>query len=71
MQKYGLKKVAENKLQQLFESLFAYQDNHKIKLFTQFIKLVEPLENEHLSFYLRCLKYLDDLCVEKNGLGIV
>jgi len=65
-QKYGLKKVTDNKFSQILESCYFYQSNSKIKLFSKFVKLIEPLETEDFLFYIKCLKFLDD----KMGTGL-
>ena len=36
-----------------------------------FCKLMEPLENEDLNYYLNCIKFLDEASREKNGIGIL
>jgi hypothetical protein len=43
LQKYGLKKVAESKLQTILESVYGYLDNYRIKTFARLMKLIEPL----------------------------
>ncbi|KAL4468385.1 hypothetical protein ABPG72_012279 [Tetrahymena utriculariae] len=60
MQKYGLKKVAETKLQQFLESTMKYLDNSRIKMFSRFAKIYDPYENQDFELYIKCLKFIEE-----------
>jgi len=60
--KYGLKKVAESKCQQMFEAILAYSDNRRIKRFKDLVGLGESFcEVEEFDLYLTIFKAVDPL----------
>jgi len=59
MNKYGLRKVAETKCQQMFESVMLYPDNRRIQRFRDFLGLGEVYESDELEIYFSTFKLLD------------
>ncbi|EAS06598.2 EF hand protein (macronuclear) [Tetrahymena thermophila SB210] len=60
MQKYGLKKVAETKLQQFLESTMKYLDNSRIKMFSRFARIYDPYDSQDFELYIKCLKFVEE-----------
>lgn len=43
------------------ESCLFFLKNTKIKLFSRFSKLIDPLENDEFNYYISNFKFFDDL----------
>ncbi len=59
--KYGLKRVAESKCQQMFESILSYKENRRIARFKDLLGLGEGLESGELELYFSTFKHFDPL----------
>lgn len=57
---YGFKNLAENKLINFYQSVFAYRDNTRIGLFGRFCMLFNPFTIDDLELYIKVLKQLDE-----------
>lgn len=72
LNKYGLKKIAENKYKQVLnifylflfpqflESCYFYLNCLKIKMFSRFVNLIEPMQNDDCNYYLSSFKFFDE-----------
>ncbi|CAK56126.1 unnamed protein product (macronuclear) [Paramecium tetraurelia] len=57
---YGFKSMAEQKLTNFYQSVFAYRENFRINLFGRFAELFSPLTLDDLEIYIQSLKTLDE-----------
>ncbi|CAD8043354.1 unnamed protein product [Paramecium primaurelia] len=57
---YGFKSMAEQKLTNFYQSIFAYRENFRINLFGRFAELFSPLTLDDLEIYIQSLKNLDE-----------
>lgn len=60
LNKYGLKKIAENKYSQFLEACYFNLKIKKIYNFSRLINLIDPLEIDECNYYLSSFKFFDE-----------
>ncbi|CAK78941.1 unnamed protein product (macronuclear) [Paramecium tetraurelia] len=59
MNTFGLKQIAENKLTMLCQAVIFYRSIPRVRLFSRFLQIQDPINDEDLDFYFSTLQHLD------------
>ncbi|CAD8047523.1 unnamed protein product [Paramecium sonneborni] len=59
MNTFGLKQIAENKLTMLCQAVIYFRNIPRVRLFSRFLQIQDPINDEDLEFYFSTLQHLD------------
>ncbi|CAD8045698.1 unnamed protein product [Paramecium sonneborni] len=59
MNTFGLKQIAENKLTMLCQAVIFFRNIPRVRLFSRFLQIQDPINDEDLEFYFSTIQNLD------------